>query len=246
MLKLLLVSFFTTGELSVLSQRIIKIVLTIVDEPFIMEIIGLLQKDVELLQKTRDIIRKSKHTPELQMKKELRNDALDGLKDFCKACVKKHKTETYHKSAVELYTLLKEYKSSVSGKGTIEQTDGIHRLIHDLSEMKKQIQTINAKEWVEDLIGAQEAFESYYHLKVEAEKEEGVPQISDLVNSLKKHLHALIVNLDIVAELRPEKLSEIEPKISEYISDTMTTARARKTRKGNEKDESNETQQQTA
>lgn len=242
----LYVSFLNAGDLSVLSQRIIKLASTIPEEAFIKEVIDVLQKDVENLKNARDINRKSKYTPELQKRKEIRNDAFSGLKEYCKACFKKHKTEAYHKAAAALHTILKQYSTIILNKGYNEQTDTIHRLLNELSEMKSQIQTINAKEWVEDLINAQEEFENFYHQKVDQEIDEDFPQVSEMMNSLKKHLHTLLMCLDIVEELRPKKLADIGPKINEFIIDTMTIARARKTRKGNVKDEPEEIEGQSA
>ena len=97
----------------------------------------------------------------------------------------------------------------------------------------KDIESIGATEWFEELKTSQTEFEKVYNSKIDTESAINFPLIKDARDRITKYLKALLSYININTELDPVKYSAIADKIDEIITEIVAIARARETRKGN-------------
>lgn len=102
------------------------------------------------------------------------------------------------------------------------------------------IETLSEPAWYAKLKEEQSKFEQIYKDKIDAESEKNSPQIKAIKKKLSKYLNALLTYVEMKAELNAEKFSPLAGKLDEIITDIVSIAKARQTRKGNASDKANE------
>jgi len=176
----------------------------------------------------------SDFTPLLLVQDQLRDNAFIGLRDFASSF--SHSNDEAKATAGKNLTgIFETTGNSAYSLGYSVETAKLNSLIMNLSTPAslKDMESIGATEWFEQLKTSQAEFERVYNSKIDTESAIDLPLIKDARDRITKYLKALLSYIDINAELDPVKYSAIADKIDEIITEIVAIARARETRKGN-------------
>jgi len=124
--------------------------------------------------------------------------------------------------------------NSIHSLGYTAETAKVNSLIAYLSAPAalKDMETIGATKWYEELKTSQDKFENIYKTKIDIESVIDVPLIRGSRARITRFVNALISYIAINGELDNAKFGALNDKIDEIIIEIVAIARARETRKG--------------
>jgi len=176
----------------------------------------------------------SDFTPLLILRDQARDNAFIGLRDFASSF--SHSNDEGKAAAGKNLTgIFDTTGNSAYSMGYSVETAKLNSLIMNLSTPAslKDMESIGAIEWFEQLKTCQVEFEKVYNSKIDTESAINFPLIKDARDRITKYLKALLSYININTELDPVKYGPVSDKIDEMITEIVAIARARKTRKGN-------------
>ena len=96
----------------------------------------------------------------------------------------------------------------------------------------KDIESIGATEWFEELKTSQTEFEKVYNSKIDTESAIDLPLMKEASDRITKYLKAWLSYIGINAELDSVKYGAVSDQIDEIITEIVTIVHACETRKG--------------
>ncbi len=229
-------------ELSILAKRILDILNDAnFEDTFIQKVTTLVENDNSEIKKSLNRDSSSNYTEQLEAKDDERDDCFMGFRDYVKASMSRRKYGV-KEAAEKLIKLIKKHGWTLYDSGYSEQSAKMELLIQDLKteEAVNAILKIGGGMWYEDLANSHNEFEELYNKKLEEKTGEEIQLIRKAKRNLGRHLSILVDSLNILEEVTPNITNAISEPIDEAIKDVMATARARKTRKENNTEETEE------
>jgi hypothetical protein len=165
---------------------------------------------------------------------ELRVNAFIGLRDYIHACCN-NGDEIKEKAASYLTSILDAVGNTLYSLPYAEESTKLDLLFEKFgaTSAREALATISASDWLERLKARQADFEKVYQSKVETEAGIDFPLLKTSKNTIKFYLKGLLNYIETNSKKKPDQFSTVEEKINEIITDTVTLARARGTRKEN-------------
>ncbi len=176
----------------------------------------------------------SDFTPLLLAQDQARDNAFIGFRDYASSF--SHSSDSVMATAGRNLTgIVEAAGNTIHSLGYTAETAKVNSLIASLSAPAalKDIETIGATKWYEELKTSQDQFENLYKSKIDTESAIDLPLIKESKGRITKYLRALMSYIDINGELDPAKFGAINSKVDEILTEITAIARARETRKGN-------------
>ena len=175
----------------------------------------------------------SDFTPLLLAQDQARDNAFIGFRDYASSF--SHSSDSVMATAGRNLTgIIETTGNSIHSLGYTAETAKVNSLIAYLSAPAalKDMETIGATKWYEELKTSQDKFENIYKTKIDIESVIDVPLIRGSRARITRFVNALISYIAINGELDNAKFGALNDKIDEIIIEIVAIARARETRKG--------------
>jgi len=240
-MKKLPFSILSSTEIYSVTNRIAEACkLAVKDNEYIKELCELLIEGNNNLRKGLGRTFNSEFTSVLLHYDELRVNAFIGMRDYIHACCN-NGDEIKEKAASYLSSILEAVGNTLYSLPYSEESTKLDLLFEkfDASAAREAIATINATDWLERLKTRQADFEKVYHSKVETEAGIDFPLLKTSKNTIKFYLKGLLNYIETNSKKDTARFSSLEDQINEIITDIVTLARARGTRKENAEKKTN-------
>jgi hypothetical protein len=191
------------------------------------------------MEKALGRLLKNEFTLVLVAKDDNRDDFYWGFRDHITSQTHNRKSADKQAAAIKLYTFLDDLGFGLASLGFVDETAKLNTLIAKCktAEYTALIATVGATEWFTDLEAAQIDFETTYNSKTDKEGDENIPFLKDSKKLVKAALKPLLAYVESNVLVNEAVFKPIESQIDEIITDIVTIAHARITRKANEKKE---------
>lgn len=238
-MKNLPTSILSSAELNTIAGRIVDVSLkALADNPYVVTICTLIGKSNSDLSKSLGRTLISDYTSQLFIKDQARDNAFIGFRDFISALTHSN-NEGKKAAAIILASIFETVGNTIYALGYAVETSKMNSLILNLKTPSAQqaIETIGASDWFEQLSTTQEAFENLNKTKTEANAAIDYLKVRDSRVIIAKYLQALLNYIGTNSDLDGAKYQPVKDKINVLITNAVTIARARSTRKANTDEE---------
>ena len=176
----------------------------------------------------------SEFTSQLLDSDEFRDNAFVGLRDYIRSYCN-YGDKVKDKAGAYLSEIVTSVGNSIHRMPYATETTKLDVLFEDLSTpaAKEALATIMATDWLERLKARQADFEKVYQSKVEAEAGIDFPLLKKSKDAITFYLKGLLSYIETNSKAEPALFGSIEEKINEIITDAVSLARSRATRKEN-------------
>lgn len=236
-MKALLSSIFSSHEFHTCAMRIDEIIESILpNDPFILKVKPLFKIPLADLTKAIGRTTDSVSVELLGDADDVRDTRYLALRNFCNALTV-DKDKNIADAATYLTAIIRELGWSMHRKGKTVETSLLKSMFEkfDKAPASTHLTTTGAQEKYADLKTAQAEFEDTFYSKVDAKTQEVYPLIRSSRQSTLRYLDALLSYIDMLAEIDKADYLVASQKIDEVITELEAIARARITRKENEK-----------
>jgi len=236
------ISILHPEELHTGTDRMIKVVETeITDDGYITELLTPLKENNDELADYIGKDSSSEYTNLLSNQDEVRDNLYTGFRDYCISFCNNYDASK-EEAGIYLNHIFHERGFSMQTYGYASQTSSMIVLFNDLDKPKASaaIATVDGTEWYNKLKEEQDKFEQLYKEKVDNESVKQTPQIKAVKKRLSNLLNALLTYVDQKSEFNSEKFNPVADKLDEIITDIVSIARARQTRKVNSSEKNDE------
>ncbi len=184
----------------------------------------------------------SEFTSVLMLADEKRDNAFIGLRDYIRACCNSGDA-LKDKAANDLSLMLENVGNTIYSLPYGAETTKLEVLFEKFSTSASQeeLAAITAIDWLERLKARQTDFENVYQSKVEAEAGIDFPLLKKSKDTITFYLKGLLSYIETNSKNEPAQFSSIEDKINDIITDAVSLARSRATRKENAEKETAKT-----
>lgn len=179
-----------------------------------------------------NISNSSSLTQQLAEKDNARDAAFISFRDYSKSFLRE--PDPIQSAAAEKLTqLIQKVGWTLYNQGYTEQTAAEETLIEELGEPEyvEAVKAIKAESRVINLQETNAAFEETLKLKTDAEAGENIPTSYDCRDRMARYLKPLLVYLELMADVIPERYELAATRIDEVIEYVITVAKSRRTRK---------------
>lgn len=233
MLNELSITLLLPPELKTTSERIVNTVNeSIKNEPFIGEIVSVIETDKKQLDEALLHERINEYTKVLLGKDLNRDGAYLSLRDLARSFT--HRLNPVEAQAGELIVdIIEKHGWQLHRLPYAQESAELNLLFVELDTpaATAALKTIGGESCYAELKTAQVEFEKTYDQKISVQIMENYPYISQSKRKLAQHLQTLLDCIEILVEIRGiEKYKIAVEKLNTIITETMTIARARKTR----------------
>ncbi len=176
----------------------------------------------------------SNFTPLLLLQDQARDNAFIGFRDYASSY--SHSSDNVMAIAgLNLTAIIETTGNSIHSMGYAVETAKLNTLIANFGTPAalRDMETIGATKWYNELKTSQDAFETIYKTKIDTESAIDLPLIKESRGRITKFLRALLNYIEISGEMDSKIFGPINDKIDEIIIEITAIARARQTRKGN-------------
>jgi hypothetical protein len=176
----------------------------------------------------------SEYTDLLSNQDEVRDTLYTGFRDYCISFCNNYDASK-KEAGNYLNHIFHERGFSLQNYGYASQTSSMIVLFNDLDKPKasEAIASVGGTEWYLKLKEEQEKFEQIYSEKVDNESIKQTPQIKAIKKRLAKLLNSLLSYVDQKSEFNSKKYGPVVVKLDEIITNIVSIAKARQTRKTN-------------
>ena len=239
MIEELYTSLLLPSELNTISTRIVNVIKTVnTDYALITQIIDLIENDIEKMEDALNKERGSKYTEEIQHRDSIRDTAFISLRDSIKSSSNRL-NPTISKDGKQLLEIINKHGWTLYRLPYSQESARIKMIIDDFetTEANAAMARIGAIPCLGEFKTAQADFEKIYNEKISQESKKNFPLIKDAKTVLSRHITTLIFNLGVLEEIGTEGIENSVGEVNKIITEAMTIARARKTRKDNKSNE---------
>ena len=235
------ISFYILAneELSVVSDRTAQILESdLSHDSFISLVLGPLKANISKFSEAISKVTNKEYTLKVGKADNTRDGSFIGYRDYCKAFTNSP-DKKMRAAAQRLVKLIKQAGWTLYKDGDTVESAKMNSLITKLKseEYSKDIDTINSRTWFDNLVKDQLNFEAVVQEKADHEAGKEVPLILETKSELKRLLPPVLDYIELRAELSGDGYAGAMNKLDEIISEIMTIARARHTRKDNDSQE---------
>lgn len=227
------------GELAMLTQRVLNFLIAfIANEPAIKAIWDMITRYLTELNKSLSRDKKSGYTIRLLELDVVRDDAFIRFRDYVKSFLRDPDTSK-REAAKKITDIIKRHGYSLFKLPYLQQSDTMSRLIAELKEPVnlEAVTKLDGTGHLQSMDAAAIEFETVRKEKVDEETKQEYLRVHQVFRDLSNDLKDLIKSLDLAkkANYKPEELTDIISSIEKEVLDATANARARETRKENEK-----------
>lgn len=174
----------------------------------------------------------SEFTSVLLLTDEKRDKAFIGFRDYIRAYCN-HGDAIKEEAATNLSVILESVGNNLHRMPYAVESTKLDVLFENLStpKAKEALETIMAQEWLERLKTRQEEFEKTYHSKIDTEAGIDLPLLKNSKRTLITYIKGLLYYVETNKNMEHAQFVAIEEKINVIITDAVTIARNRETRK---------------
>ncbi len=230
-------SIFSSDELYTLSDRTVQCMNDSgLEDPFNDKVTECLVSNNADLSKAIGRNLKSELTPEILSADEKRDKCFVGMRDYVYA-FRNSTNQSKAEAANRLSAKIENQGWTLYRLSLPKQTASMNALFAELDKPESQadIATLAATDWYADAKNSQTNFESVYQTKVNKESEVNIPLMKESTRYIRFFLKGLYSYIEVNTELTPATYKVISDKLDKIITDVSTIARARQTRKINQK-----------
>jgi len=234
-MKKLPFSILNSNELYAINCRIVEACkLTIGDNEYLMKLCELLIGANQQLCIGLGRTFNSEFTSVLLHADEKRDNSFIGLRDYIRACCNSG-DDVKEKVAYNLNAILESVGHNLHRLPYAIESTKLDVLFEKLGTPAAQesLATIMATDWLERLKARQEDFESIYQSKIEADAGIDFPLLKNSKETITFYLKGLLSYIETNSKNEPALFGSTEEKIDSIITDAVSLARARGTRKEN-------------
>jgi len=234
-MKKLPFSILNSNELYAINCRIVEACkLTIGDNEYLMKLCELLIVANQQLCIGLGRTFNSEFTSVLLLADEKRDNSFIGLRDYIRACCNSG-DDVKEKVAYNLNAILESVGHNLHRLPYAIESTKLDVLFEKLGTpvAQESLATIMATDWLERLKARQTDFENIYQSKIDAEAGVDLPLVKNSKELITSYLKGLLAYIATNIIHDAAQFGAIEEKINGIITDTVTLARNRATRKEN-------------
>lgn len=234
-MKKLPFSLLSSNELYTIVNRIVEACkLTVSDNEYLMKLCELLIAANHDLRKGLGRTFNSEFTSILLLADEKRDYAFIGLRDYIQACCN-NGDPVKEAAAKSLSVIIESVGHTIYALPYASESTKLEVLFEKFGTpaAREALATIMATDWLERLKARQEDFEKIYQSKIETEGDVSLPLVKNSKDLIKRYLKGLLTYIVTNIHFDASHFGAIEEKINEIITDAVTLARNRATRKEN-------------
>jgi hypothetical protein len=234
-MKTLPFSLLNSNELYAIANRIVEACkLSLSDNEYLMKLCVLILVANSDLRRGLGRTFNSEFTSQLLDSDELRDNAFVGLRDYIRSFCNSGDT-VKDKAGAYLSEIVSSVGNSIHRMPYATETTKLDVLFEDLDTpaAREALATIMATDWLERLKARQEDFESIYQSKIEADAGIDFPLLKNSKETITFYLKGLLSYIETNSKNEPALFGSTEEKIDSIITDAVSLARARGTRKEN-------------
>jgi len=234
-MKTLPFSLLNSNELYAIANRIVEACkLSLSDNEYLMKLCVLILVANSDLRRGLGRTFNSEFTSRLLDSDELRDNAFVGLRDYIRSFCNSGDT-VKDKAGAYLSEIVSSVGNSIHRMPYATETTKLDVLFEDLDSpaAREALATIMATDWLERLKARQEDFESIYQSKIEADAGIDFPLLKNSKETITFYLKGLLSYIETNSKNEPALFGSTEEKIDSIITDAVSLARARGTRKEN-------------
>ena len=234
-MKTLPFSLLNSNELYAIANRIVEACkLSLSDNEYLMKLCVLILVANSDLRRGLGRTFNSEFTSLLLDSDELRDNAFVGLRDYIRSFCNSGDT-VKDKAGAYLSEIVSSVGNSIHRMPYATETTKLDVLFEDLDSpaAREALATIMATDWLERLKARQEDFESIYQSKIEADAGIDFPLLKNSKETITFYLKGLLSYIETNSKNEPALFGSTEEKIDSIITDAVSLARARGTRKEN-------------
>lgn len=160
--------------------------------------------------------------------------AFIGFRDYVKAFTN-NPDPAKQEAANKLLDVIKTIGWSIWNEGYVNESALLKVLFAELDKEENitAMTTINVTDWYNHLKTKHAAFEAVGQQKIAAEAEKDTPLTSSTKKELAKYINPLLGYIELLADMEDGVYTLAANKLDEAITEVMTIARSRQTRKNN-------------
>jgi hypothetical protein len=163
-----------------------------------------------------------------------------GLRYYLQAC-NYRQNDQWKQASDLLLDIIRKYGWSIQSESYARETARLENLIKDFENLphaKEAVTVLNAGEWVSRVKTAQKDFEMAAKARDDMNAEQFEVNAIDACKELRKEIELLFKYMEVMNELTPnEEYQSIARRFNEQVEQFMSTAKARRTRLQNHKEE---------
>lgn len=231
-------SFFTSTEVQALGDAIVKTLEAEnqQDQSLLGVILQNLKQALGLLNQSRTHSNHNSQTDRLEEADLARDYAFRAFWGMIEAGTLRQ-NEAYRTAALSVMNQFKPFDKRLHTFGYDKQSIALRDFMTAMEkeEVQQALETMNIRDWLEELKTMQNQFEEVYEGKIneETQKQVLIPT-REAREQVFNYLNALIQTLNALELGKAETQSAINTKINQIVEDFEGKARSRKTRKKNE------------
>ncbi len=232
-------TILTTEELYTFAERFKKLLQDSgLTDDFIVRFLPILIDDIIKLSNVIKRYAKSAYTKKVSEKDGRRDKAFVGFRDYIDAFTHSMEEEKA-KAALYLKGIITRRGNTLHRLGDVAETAELRVLFQEMDtpEAQAAIEIIDALIWYNTLKDEQLGFEDLYMEKVDTESKTELPETRIIRKDISRTLHLFIDYIYLHSIHFPDAYRSIAVKTDELITDIVTIAKARQTRKENKKTE---------
>jgi len=235
------ISFYMLAneELSIVSDRTVQILESeLSHDSFISLVLEPLKNNNSNFSEALGRIVNKDYTIKISAADGKRDSSFIGFRDYCKAFLNSAEAKS-RAAAKKLVILMKQVGWTLYNDGDTVESAKLNTLISKINnpEYSKAIKVINAESWFDNVVKDQQNFEAIIQKKIEEEAGKEVPLIMETKSQIKRLLPPVLDYIELRAELSGNGYIGTMNKLNEAISEIMSVARARHTRRENNNEE---------
>lgn len=234
-MKTLPFRLLTSSELYAIANRLVEACkLTVSDNAYLMKLCAFILEANSDLRRGLGRTFNSEFTSALLLADEKRDGAFIGLRDYIHACCN-YGDAAKEDAARNLSLIVEAVGNTIYALPFAAETTKLDVLFEkfDAPAAREAIATITAADWLDRLKARQDDFEKVYQSKIEAEAGIDLPLVKNSKEKITTNLRGLFSYITTNVLHDAVEFSAIEEKINGIITDTVTIARNRATRKEN-------------
>ncbi len=209
-----------------------------IDDQFISEILPILIKESEEVSYVLAKTAGSVYTKQVNDKDDSRDKAFVGLRDYIHAYTNSPDDEKAE-AAVLLSSIINERGNTLHNLGNAAESAELNLLFNEMDKPAPQqaLEKIDGISWYINLKSEQADFEEVYIKKVEVDSMDNLPTTREIRKKISKLINVILLYIDHKTDYFEEIYKPLADKVDELVTNTVSIARARKTRKDNKDEE---------
>lgn len=231
-------TLFSSQEVQSLAEKILAVTTALVaTQPVIAILSQSLDAALKKLKAARKNSQHNTQTELLAQADEVRDLAFRAFITYAEAAFYRQ-NEAFMTAAAALQQHVRKFDKGLVNLGYVAETAELDLFIAEMEKAAQYIEAINATEWFGELKSAQKDFLGTHDEKTQEEVEKNVLIPTKEAKELTfSQLIAITHTLNGLAMAGMEGIADINQKVDQVIEEVERPARARFTRKQNEKDE---------